>query len=191
MTLHAVLVASIGMMLVRNCDKQATLIYWYLGWCLIAFGGTIAFLSKPTSAVALAVLAGAFLLAIRKLDLQGLIIASAVSLLLIVGFAIGVDGSLKAFHQRLSDGLLIMQSLQSPYHERILRLEDFTLTVRDNRVFIALIVISALATTMAVTKRPAVLAIALALPIVIFLDGAWPRSRGFPNSHRRSRSILK
>jgi hypothetical protein len=169
MTLHAVLVASIGMMLVRNCDKQATLIYWYLGWCLIAFGGAIAFLSKPTSAVALAVLAGAFLLAIRKLDLQGLIIASAVTLLLIVGFAIGVDGSLKAFHQRLSDGLLIMQSLQSPYHERILRLDDFTLTVRDNRVFIALIVISALATAMAVTKRPAVLAIALALPIVIFL----------------------
>jgi hypothetical protein len=79
----------------------------------------------------LAALTGAFLLAIRKLDLKGVTITIAVTLLLIVGFAIGVDGSLKTFYQRLSDGLLIMQSLQSPYHDRILRLDDFTLSVRD------------------------------------------------------------
>jgi hypothetical protein len=53
MTLQALLVASIGMVLVRNCDKRVSLIGWYMGWCLIAVGGTIAFLSKPTSAVAL------------------------------------------------------------------------------------------------------------------------------------------
>ena len=62
-----------------------------------------------------------------------------------------------------------MQSLQSPYHDRILRLDDFTQGVRDNWVFIALIVISALATAMAASKRPIVRAIALILPIVIFL----------------------
>ena len=169
MTLHALLVASIGMMLVGNSDKRTPRISWYLGWCSIAVGGTIAFLSKPTSAVALAALTGAFLLAIRKLDLKGVTITIAVTLLLIVGFAIGVDGSLKTFYQRLSDGLLIMQSLQSPYHDRILRLDDFTLSVRDYRVFIALIVISAFATAMAASKRPIVQAIALVLPTVIFL----------------------
>ena len=76
------LVSSIDTMLIRNSDKRAPRMGWYLGWCLIAVGGTIAFLSKPTSAAALAALAGAFLLAIRRLDLECVIIAIAVTLLL-------------------------------------------------------------------------------------------------------------
>jgi hypothetical protein len=165
MTLQALLVRLLA------CCWSAipTLNWYYLGWGLIAVGGTIAFLSKPTSAVALAILTLVFLLATRKLDLKGVITAIIATLLVILGFAISVDGSLTTLHQRLSDGLLIMQSLQSSYHEGILRFDTFTLSARENRLFIALIVISALATAMAASKLPILQGSAPALPIVIFL----------------------
>jgi hypothetical protein len=170
MTLQALLVASIGLLLVSNSNKRVSRIdLYYLGWGLIALGGTIAFLSKPTSAVALAILTFVFLLLTRRLDLQGVIVAIIIVPLLILGFAISVDGSLTAFYQRLSDGLLIMQSLQSPYHEGILRFDSFILSASESRLFIALVVISALVTAMATSKRLFLQCSALALPIVIFL----------------------
>jgi hypothetical protein len=108
------------------------------GAVLVGLGGALAFLAKPSSAAALAPLAGIVLLAEGRSAWRTLPLAAFVAVVALLGFALAVDGSPQEFLERLSRGAEVMRLLGSTYSwQESLRWESFTLTAREREVVMA------------------------------------------------------
>jgi hypothetical protein len=102
LNLQALLIAAIGIVLLKRSRREAV-----VGWVLLGLGVSLSFLAKPPSAVAVAVLAFAYLLLVRgarNLPWKGIAVgtSSLIAFLLLAAFLI--DGSPAAFVQRLVVG---------------------------------------------------------------------------------------
>lgn len=134
LTLQALLVATIGLLLSEKHVSRASII----GWLLIGTGGWLAFMAKPTTAAALGLCAGIYLLFAGKLSVRLLIISvtTAVGFILLSAFAI--DGSIIAFIDRLKGGSEVCRILGGGHAiDQLLRLGDFQLGERGNFILIA------------------------------------------------------
>ena len=124
LALQALLVTFIGLLLAdcKICRSSIT------GWILIGIGGWLAFMAKPTTASALGLISGFYLLAAGKMRLRLLAISLATALGLVAITALSIDGSIIAFFNRLKEGVDTAKTLVGGnWAAPLLRLDDFQL----------------------------------------------------------------
>jgi len=122
LALQALLITTTGLILAEKSSQRASI----AGWILIGIGGGLAFLAKPSTALALALAVLLYLIFSRKLSLRMLALAVACTLLLLVASALLIDGSVLHFIERLQLGLAFTQYMEGGYSlDQVLRIDKF------------------------------------------------------------------
>ncbi|MGB3539493.1 MAG: hypothetical protein WBA42_15150 [Mesorhizobium sp.] len=122
LALQGLILTAIGLILAQHEAHP-----WSVaGWLLTAFGGWLVFLAKLPSAALLAVFALIYLAAMRKLRLALLLLAVGFAILLLLGTALVLDGSIMGFVERLQRGAARLASLEGRTISQILRWDSFT-----------------------------------------------------------------
>lgn len=107
LTLQSLFVTLSGLLLAdRRRSRSAD-----VGWFAIALGGWLAFMAKPTTAVAVGVLCAIYLLLMRRVSLRGIAISTLSVAALLVAGAFFTDGSISGFVHRIQAGLELGQAL--------------------------------------------------------------------------------
>lgn len=100
LTFQGLIVVAIGWtMATRNLNPKSL-----AGWILLSAGGWLVFLAKPTSALLVAFVSLVVLTASRKFALKPVLISIGAGLVLALGTALAVSGSISAFISRIADG---------------------------------------------------------------------------------------
>ena len=127
LALQALLFAATGLLLADKHATRASLI----GWFLIGVGGWLAFMAKPTTAAALGLCIGFYLLLAGKFSARLLAISVAASVGFIVFSAFIIDGSIIAFIDRLKGGAELLKILGGGHTvAQALRLDNFQFNER-------------------------------------------------------------
>ena len=103
LNLQALLIAATGLIIAENKGTIKSL----FGWIIIGVGGWLAFMAKPTTAVALIPITLFFLLASRKFNYKLIIISGVVAIGLFITSAIVIDSSLISHITRFNNGLYL------------------------------------------------------------------------------------
>lgn len=132
LALQAMLITGLGLILAGKHSSTESVI----GWVLIAVGGWLAFMAKPTTAAALAVCAAIYLPLAGKCRPR-LIITSFTLLLILLASSIWIiDGSIKVFIARLSTGIESAILLGGGHSfSTLLRWDDLPLSLNEERLF--------------------------------------------------------
>jgi len=147
---QALLIAASGLLLADKTRSRASI----TGWILIGIGGWLTFMAKPTTAAALGVSSGAYLLLAGKLNIRFLMISLATSIGLLVLSALAIDGSIPGFIGRIKDNIELAKILGSGHTlAQSLRLDDFFLGERGRDLLIAGMVAIFFATYFLHSKR--------------------------------------
>lgn len=134
LVLQALLIAATGFLLADGQFSRTSA----FGWLLIGVGGWLAFMAKPTTAMALAVCAVFYLKFSGKLNLRLLAISVVVAVVSIAVSAVVIDGSIVAFIDRLKGGAAMYSMLGGGHTpDRLLRLDDFRFGGRGSAILIA------------------------------------------------------
>jgi hypothetical protein len=124
LALQALLISATGLILVDKSFHRKSII----GWLLIGIGGWLAFMAKPTTALALAVGVLIYLPLARKFSLQMLALTVGSTILLLLISALLIDGSTLGFLKRLQLGVEFSQYLGGGHTlEKMLRIDTFQL----------------------------------------------------------------
>ena len=125
LALQALLVSSIGLVLAeKNAHRKSS-----IGWVLIGVGGWLAFMAKPSTAIALAVGVLIYLLLSRKYSIRMLALAVFSAVALLLASALLIDGSVLRFVERLQLGVEFGKYLAGGHtFNQILRVDDFQLS---------------------------------------------------------------
>ena len=135
---QALLVATSGLLLSDKNASRASV----FGWFLIGAGGWLAFMAKPTTAAALGLCTGFYLLFSGKLSVRLLAISVATAVGFIVLSAFAIDGSIITFIDRLKGGIELLRILGSDHTgDKWLRLGDFQLGERTKFILVACTVV--------------------------------------------------
>lgn len=102
LALQALCLASAGLLMASPRKEARSL----AGWMLLGLAGSLLFLAKPTSAIALTCLTGLYLFLARKFSLVLICLSAAIALLCFIISALLIDGSIGGFIQRLIDGVV-------------------------------------------------------------------------------------
>lgn len=127
LTFQGLLVALIGLLLAEKELSRASI----FGWILIAVGGWLTFMAKPTSAAVLAMVSGTYVLLAGKFRVAPLAITLGSTFGLLLLSALAVDGSVLAFVERLNAGVEEGKTLASGSNytfDTMFRLDDLLLT---------------------------------------------------------------
>lgn len=105
------------------------------GWVIVGIGGWLAFMAKPTTAVALAVCAAVYLIGSQKFAIRFVSLAVIVCLGLTAASAALIDGSVNAFIERIRGGMVLASMLGSGHSlGNIFRLDPLYLDSRTTAV---------------------------------------------------------
>lgn len=125
LALQALLLYAAGFMLAQKSWSRTS----FLGWFLIALGGALAFMAKPTSAVLLCLVATLSLLLTGKIRVQLLAICLLTSATVVLLLAAYIDGSVFGFISRLKNGIEMASLLGSGHSfSKMFRLGSFWLS---------------------------------------------------------------
>ena len=111
LTLQALLITVTALLFAEHSRTKESL----LGWVGIGFGGWLAFMAKPTTAVALALWACVYLVASRKFAPRLIAISVGTALALLIASAFLIDGSVAGFVDRFQVGAELATSLDPRY----------------------------------------------------------------------------
>ena len=100
LALQALFIAATGLLIAEKENSKLSI----LGWCLIGVGGWLAFMAKPTTAAALGVFSGFYLLGAGKFALRYLTISLLAFIILFVLSGLFIDGSIVLFIDRVKGG---------------------------------------------------------------------------------------
>jgi hypothetical protein len=129
LALQALLIAGIGLLLAEKPINRTSIV----GWILIGAGGWLAFMAKPSTAIALAVGVIVYLLLSRKFSIRLFSLAVASALVLLLASALLIDGSVLRFVERLQLGVEFIKHLGGGHTlSQILRIDEFQLDKRAN-----------------------------------------------------------
>lgn len=136
LALQSLLVSALGLVLADKTAYRASII----GWVLIGVGGWLAFMAKPSTALALAVGVLIYLLLARKFSVRMLALAIACALALLLVSALLIDGSAVGFIKRIQLGIEFSERLGGGHAlSQILRLDDeFLLDAKFKRAIFLL-----------------------------------------------------
>ncbi len=124
LNLQALLLAATGLLLAKRETTRASV----AGWLIIGLGGWLAFMAKPTTAAALALVAAAYLPLAGKWRLRLLALALASAAALLLASALLIDGSPARFVARLSGGMAYAEMLGSGHSLlQLLKLDELLL----------------------------------------------------------------
>ncbi|MEX1031733.1 MAG: hypothetical protein WDZ30_00090 [Cellvibrionaceae bacterium] len=124
LALQALLITGIGLLLAERVITRKSV----CGWIIIGVGGWLAFMAKPSTALALAVGVFSCLLFSRKFSIRLLLLAASSAIVLLLASALLIDGSITGFVQRLQKGMELGQLLGGGHTlTHILRIDDFQL----------------------------------------------------------------
>jgi hypothetical protein len=119
---QSLMVTAIGLLLAEKANTHKSL----AGWIIIGIGGWLAFMAKPSTAVALAVGIFFCLLAARKVSLRLILLAATTTLGLLLLSALTIDGSISGFAKRVQLGVDFARYLGGGHTVRqILRIDNF------------------------------------------------------------------
>lgn len=125
LALQALLLAATGILLAEAGVSRQSL----FGWLLIGISGWLAFMAKPTTALALSVSIGLYLLVAGRLNSRMLIIPLVTGVCLLLVSAWSIDGTIAAFVRRLALGVEDARLLQANHTlGEALRWDDFYLS---------------------------------------------------------------
>lgn len=162
---QALLVASIGMILADAGTAKRSI----LGWFLIGIGGWLAFMAKPSTALALATGALIFLLVSRKFSLRLLCMAIVVALTLLVVSILLIDGSIHGFIARLQTALAFYDHLGAGHTlANSFRLDRFFFLEREKVVIQVTCVLAFVGAWCALLEKPQLKTPALLVSAVFF-----------------------
>jgi len=126
---QALLITGIGLLLSDNNVTRKSI----AGWIIIGVGGWLAFMAKPSTALALTVGVLIYLLISRKFPIRLVLISIISALVLLLFSALLIDGSISGFVQRLRLSIEFGEYLGGGYTlSHILRIDDFQLA-EDNK----------------------------------------------------------
>ncbi|MBO9551998.1 hypothetical protein [Pseudomonas sp.] len=127
LNLQALLITAIGLLMADRPLHRASL----AGWMLIGIGGWLAFMAKPSSALALALAVIVWLLALRRGSVRSLVLTGVSALLPLLASAWLIDGSVVAFAARIQRGIQLTQDLAGGHTLLdILRIDSVPLDIR-------------------------------------------------------------
>ena len=130
---QALLITAIGLVLADKTAQRSSMI----GWVLIGVGGWLAFMAKPTTAVALVFVVFFYLLISSKFLIRMLSLTVVCVLALLLLSAIWFDGSIVGFVRRLQVGIDFSLLQDGGYElSKILRIDDFNLDKRIKFFFL-------------------------------------------------------
>ena len=109
LALQSLMIAATGLLLMERDGARESL----AGCLLLGIGGWLAFMAKPTTAIALGCCSVFYLLAVGKLTVRFLFLPIAVAVILFVGGAWSLDGSITGFIKRLEEGIAQFWLLES------------------------------------------------------------------------------
>lgn len=149
LALQALMLVGIGVLLSVTTDRS---VVWVMA--LIGVGGWLAFLAKPTTALAAGVLVVVFALLVRKPRL--ILGSAAVASGLLVGTAFAIDGSVRDFITRVQSGADILAALGGSGHTlaETVRIDPLDMGVRLILVSVAFAVTIGLLATAVLLARP-------------------------------------
>lgn len=125
LALQALMITSIGLVLSEKNVHKASVI----GWALIGFGGWLAFMAKPSTALALSFGVFLYFLFARKFSVRLLLFSVAISVSLLLLSATLIDGSVFDFSNRIKRAVDFGEILGSGHTlTQILRVDDFQLS---------------------------------------------------------------
>jgi len=124
LNLQSLLITAIGLILAEKKAHPASI----LGWVLIGIGGWLAFMAKPSTALALAVGVFIYILLARKLSIRLVVLTAACTLTLLLLSALLIDSSIAGFIKRHQLGIELARYLGGGHTlSQILRIDDFQL----------------------------------------------------------------
>ncbi|WP_113261289.1 hypothetical protein [Agrobacterium cavarae] len=149
LALQALMITSIGILLAaRDLTYRS-----FVGWALIAIGGWLAFMSKPTTAAALALVTSLYLIISRKASVALICFAVFIVSLLLFSSALLIDGSLGGFLNRILMGVDDAKILGGGYSMgSLFRLDDFNLGKAGKLVILTLCLMTSVAMWGSITK---------------------------------------
>lgn len=109
LALQSLMIAATGLLLMEKDGTRESL----AGCLVLGIGGWLAFMAKPTTAIALGCCSVFYLLAVGKLTARFLFLPMAVAVILFVGGAWSIDGSITGFIKRLEEGIAQFWLLES------------------------------------------------------------------------------
>ena len=122
LTLQSLLITATGLLLAGKYVDRKSIV----GWLLIGIGGWLAFMAKPTTAVALGLCTGFYLLFAGRFSLRLLGISVAIAAGLIVLSAFAIDRSIIAFVDRLKGGAEMYHMLSTDHEAgQMFRVDSF------------------------------------------------------------------
>lgn len=135
LALQSLLVSAIGLVLAEKTPHRASII----GWLLIGIGGWLAFVAKPSTALALAVGVFIYLLLASKFSIRMLTLTVVCALALLLVSALIIDGSVIGFINRYKLGIEFAGLLGGGHTlKQILRIDEFQLSVQFKLVIFLL-----------------------------------------------------
>lgn len=150
LNLQAFLIAVTGLASAQSSINRESI----FGWALIAIGGWLAFMAKPSSAAVLAGCAFIYILLARKLNFKLALFCGGVTLFLLVLSAFLIDGSVSGFILRFQIAMKFVDYLGGGYSVvDLLRADDFLLNEQDTILFWSVLLVSLLVALMMYSAR--------------------------------------
>ena len=186
LTLQSLLIAGIGLLLAEDRSDSISLI----GWILIAIGGWLTFLAKPTSAAFLMLCSIFYLSAAGKFSVRWVAFSTGIAAALTLSFGILIDGSLETFWGRLYGGLEVSKTLEAGYANwNIFRIDELQLGEKINTFLINGTLLFFASAFFVSSKNNwlkglgATVAIAFFLAACVLMLGWWPDVLGYGLFH--------
>lgn len=162
LALHALFITGIGVVLAERSHHFRSC----MGWLLIGLGGWLAFMAKPSTAFALAIVLSIYLLGSKKISLRLLLLSICTAVALLLMSAWFIDGSVEAFARRIQLGINYGQHLNGNNTiMQIFRIDNFRFRVKDQLIAAAITAIGLAGIWGIITGKPrgAFLAIAISI----------------------------
>ena len=136
LTLQSLLITATGFLNSRKESSFSSI----AGWILIGAGGWLAFMAKPTTAAALAIVITLALVFNRELNLKLLCLSAATAIVLLLFSALVIDSSLSAFFYRFEQGAALTAIMGGGHSlSSSLRWDSLILQALEERFFLTAI----------------------------------------------------
>ena len=166
LALQSLLITSTGLLLAEKKLFCRSII----GWVVIGVGGWLAFMSKPSTALAIASAASIYIIISKKLSFRLILLSVITAVVLLVASSLFIDGSLPASVQRIRLGIELGKYLGGGHtFFQILRVDDFQLGEDDKRLIVFLLAVSLVAMCATWWKEKIGLAFSMFLYLSLFL----------------------
>lgn len=151
LALQALLVAGSGILLAEANTSRSSLI----GWVLIGLAGWLALMAKPTTAAALGLVVGVYLLLTGKLRIRLLAVSLIMVTALSVATALIIDGSIDGFVTRLINSVEDVKRLGGRHTlSDVLRWDSFSLGRTENLTLVVTTLLVFLAVYFGFSAQP-------------------------------------